>query len=89
MHGGMLTAFADRALGTTARQFNPALTLATVQLDVHFLQPARIGETVEMDCQVIRETRSLVFLDGTISGGSGAVAMARGVWKRIESTSSP
>ena len=60
--------------------------MATVQLDVHFLQPARIGETVEMDCQVIRETRSLVFLDGAISTSGAAVAMARGVWKLIAAT---
>ncbi len=89
VHGGMLTAFADRGLGMTARQSDLSRRVATVQLDVHFLQPARIGETVEMDCHVIRETRSLVFLDGTMSISSSAVATARGVWKIIQSTSAP
>jgi len=84
--GGMLTAFADRALGATARRSDPALRVATVQLDVHFLQPARLGDVVEMDCQIIRETRSLVVLDGTMATSRGAVALARGVWKLIPVT---
>lgn len=83
VHGGMLMAFADRALGSTARQMDPARRLATVQLDVHFMSPGRIGDTVEMECRIVRTARSLVFLDGTITARETVLATARGVWKRF------
>ena len=38
---------------------------------------------VEMDCYVIRQTRSLVFVDGTMQVKGETVATARGVWKII------
>jgi uncharacterized protein (TIGR00369 family) len=81
VHGGMLMTFADRALGVTARQCDPGRRQATVQLDVHFIRGARIGRIIEMECRVIRETRSLVFVDGTIFDAEGVIATARGVWK--------
>ena len=83
VHGGMLMAFADRGLSRTARQNDTTRLQATLQLDVHFIAPARIGEMVEMDCYVIRQTLSLFFVDGTMLVKGETVATARGVWKII------
>jgi uncharacterized protein (TIGR00369 family) len=81
VHGGMLMAFADRGMGVTARRGDPALAVATVQLDMHFMRAARIGEWVGMQCRVLRQTRSLLFVDATLESGGQVVATARGVWK--------
>jgi acyl-coenzyme A thioesterase PaaI-like protein len=78
---GMLMTFADRSLGTTARQANMRRRQATVQLDVHFIQLPRIGDPIEMECRIVRETRSLAFLAGVMSVRGDVVATAKGVWK--------
>lgn len=83
VQGGMLMTFADRALGMTARKGHLPRPQATVQFDMHFIRTAKIGALVEMECRVVRETRSLIFLDGTILVGGEVVATARGVWKII------
>jgi uncharacterized protein (TIGR00369 family) len=83
VHGGMLMAFADRGMGVTARQGDATLAVATVQLDMHFIRTARIGKWVEMQCRVIRQTRSLIFVDATLESEEQVVATARGVWKSI------
>lgn len=62
--GGVLTTLADRALGMTACKGHLSRSQATVQLDMHFMRTAKIGNLVEMECRVLRETRSLIFPDG-------------------------
>ena len=84
VQGGMLMTFADRALGMTARQKHAARAQCTVQLDMHFIRTAKIGQTVEMHCRVVRETRTLIFMDGELTCQGEILATARGVWKIID-----
>lgn len=81
VHGGMLMTFADRALGFTARRGDMTRRQATVQLDAHFVRSVKIGETVDFEGHVIRETRTFVFVDGVMSVGGEIVLTARGLWK--------
>ena len=83
VHGGMLMAFADRGMGVTARKGDPTLAVATVQLDMHFMRAARIGEWVAMECRLLRQTRSLAFVDAALESDGRMVATARGVWKIV------
>lgn len=83
VQGGMLMTLADRAMGKTARQGDPTRAQATVQFDMQFLEPVKIGETVEISCTVVRETRQLVFMRGELFVEDRQVASAHGVWKII------
>ena len=83
VHGGMLTAFADQALGLTAWYANERQAQATVQLDVHFVDAVRAGDFVEAQCKVVRRTRSLLFMSAILAVGSRVVATANGVWKTL------
>ncbi|TVR07186.1 MAG: PaaI family thioesterase [Salinarimonadaceae bacterium] len=83
LQGGALVTFADRALGATARASIEASSTVTVQLNVQFIDAVRIGETVEVRPQVVRATKSLVFMSGTLKVGERTVAAVNGVWKRI------
>ncbi|MGV6874186.1 PaaI family thioesterase [Pseudochelatococcus sp. B33] len=80
VQGGMLMTFADRAMGATARKDDPGRVQATVQLDVHFIRPARIGVPIEIETRVIRETRKLAFIEGTLTSEGDIIARANGVW---------
>jgi acyl-coenzyme A thioesterase PaaI-like protein len=42
-----------------------------------------VGDFVEMDCEVVRKTRSVVFMRGTLTVGGRIVATADGIWKLL------
>lgn len=75
--------FADRALAVTARAIDPDRLQATMQLNMHFIQPVKIGSSVEIRCNVIKETRSVSFMEGKIFVDDELVASAHGIWKII------
>ncbi len=83
VHGGMLMAFADRAMGMTCWYANGERPQATVQLDIQFVDAVQIGEFVEAKCTVVRRTRALVFMKGDLVVGDRIVATASGVWKTL------
>lgn len=83
LQGGALMTFADRTLGITARFHTKAARTATVQLDVQFIDATQIGETVETAPQVVRATRSLVFLRTELMVGARIVGVAQGIWKLL------
>ncbi|WP_230533911.1 PaaI family thioesterase [Microvirga roseola] len=84
VHGGMLMAFADQALGLTAREVKGGLPQATIQLDTQFIAPVCIGEFVEVTPQAVRSTRSILFMRGTLVVGERTVASAQGIWKVLK-----
>jgi uncharacterized protein (TIGR00369 family) len=81
VHGGMLMTLADRALGVAAWDAAGGAPCVTVQFDMQFLSAVKMDEFVELDPEVIRATRSLVFLRGSLMVGERACASASGVWK--------
>jgi acyl-coenzyme A thioesterase PaaI-like protein len=83
LHGGMLSIFADHALGMRVWALNDRLPCATIQLDLNFVAAGRLGDFVECRTEVVRRTRSLFFMRGTLLVGERPVASASGVWKVI------
>ena len=81
VHGGMIMTFADRALGMTARHATGNKPHATIQLDVHFVDAVQIGEFIEARAEVVRRTRSLIFMKADLVVGTRVVAAANGIWK--------
>lgn len=81
VQGGMLMTFADRAMGGAARNNDPAIRQATVQLNFDFIDAAQIGDVVEIDCEVMRRTRSLVFVRGRLFEEQRLIGTANGIWK--------
>src|ERR1700760_4579686 len=85
VQGGLLMTFADRACGMTARYVSGHPTLATVQLDVHFVESGKIGEILIARPRVVRTTRSLIFINTEITVDKRCIAMASGVFKILKS----
>jgi uncharacterized protein (TIGR00369 family) len=84
VQGGLLMTFADRACGMTARYVSGRATLATVQLDVHFVDSGKIGETLLAKPRVIRTTRSLIFVTTEVTANNRVVITANGVFKILK-----
>ncbi len=87
VQGGLLMTFADRASGMTARFVSGKPTLATVQMDTHFVDSARIGEVLMSKPRVIRTTRSLIFTTTEVTAGNRCIATASGVFKILRNDS--
>jgi acyl-coenzyme A thioesterase PaaI-like protein len=85
VQGGVLMTFADRTCGMTARFVSGKPTLATVQLDVHFVEAGKIGEVLVSRPHVVRTTRSLIFITTEVTVDKRCIAMANGVFKILRS----
>jgi acyl-coenzyme A thioesterase PaaI-like protein len=84
VQGGVLMTFADRACGMTARHVTGKQTLATVQLDMHFVESGKIGEILLTRPHVVRATRSLIFVSTEVTATTRCIAMASGVFKILK-----
>jgi acyl-coenzyme A thioesterase PaaI-like protein len=84
VQGGVLMTFADRTCGMTARYVSGRPMLATVQMDTHFVEAGKIGETLISKPHVVRSTRSLIFITTEITVDKRCIAMASGVFKILK-----
>ena len=84
VQGGLLMTFADRSCGMTARYVSGRPTLATVQLDTHFVDSGKIGEILLSKPRVVRATRSLIFVTTEVTASDRCIAMASGVFKVLK-----
>ncbi len=84
VQGGLLMTFADRSCGMTARYVSGRPTLATVQMDTHFVDSGKIGDILISKPRVVRATRSLIFLTTEVTANERCIAMASGVFKILK-----
>jgi uncharacterized protein (TIGR00369 family) len=83
VHGGLLMALADHSIGHASVAATRHNGQVTVQLNTQFVSAARRGDFLVAKGQVVSETRSLVFVSGTICVGDQVVAQSSGVWKKL------
>ena len=85
VHGGVLMAFADQGLGLLAWEAAERAPCTTIQLNTHFLDAVHPGEFLELRGEVVRRTRSLVFMRGVIGvrdlAGVRDVGAVDGIWR--------
>lgn len=80
-HGGVMATLLDMALGRTSSDAQGGRKQATINLDVQFLAPVQVGEFLVAECRVVRATRSIMFMHGTLRVGERVCAVAQGTWK--------
>jgi uncharacterized protein (TIGR00369 family) len=81
VHGGMLTTFADQAMGMTGRRSTGEKPHATIQIGMQFIGAVKVGDFVEAHCEIVRQTRSVLFIESKLTVNDGIVATASGIWK--------
>ena len=83
-HGGMLATFADMLMPIGAISLVPEVQqrfLPTVSLQIDFIGPAKIGDWVEGEMQVLRTTRTLVFAQGLVRSNGVLSMRCSGVFR--------
>lgn len=84
VHGGVLLSLLDFTLGATAEAALGRETgrhPATISLTTHFLAAADQRDLLFGTALVLRQTRSLTFVEGRISSGDRLVATASAVFR--------
>jgi uncharacterized protein (TIGR00369 family) len=83
-HGGMIATFCDMLLPISAHSLSHDLGrrfLPTISLQVDYLAPSKRGAWVQGQAQLLRSTRSMVFMQGLVHADGEAVARVSGVFK--------
>jgi uncharacterized protein (TIGR00369 family) len=78
VHGGLLTALADNAMGLSCvhARGDPGVRLVTVNLAMDFISTARIGQWVEVRPTVIKTGSNLCFASALVLADGKACARA-------------
>ena len=83
MHGGCLMTMADFALFLIAREQLRDHESVTVSLHGDFVGPGRLGDLVEAVGDVVRETRTMIFMRGLITRNGDPLLSFSGVVKKL------
>lgn len=93
LHGGLIAALADNAMGLScgavlARDGAPASGLVTVSLAVDYLGKADIGDWLEFDTDFVRAGRTLCFAGAAVTAKGQPIARAHATFRVHTSSSS-
>ena len=83
VHGGVLMTFMDHALSLMVWETAQRAPCSTVQLDSHFLAAVKAPAFLQLQGEVTRQGRRLVFARGVLLLEDRAVMEATGVWSVI------
>ena len=83
-HGGMLASFSDMVLPLSIHRKASAVGdkfLPTISLQLDYLAPAPLGCWVQGEAEVLRVTRSLVFVQGLVTADGEPAVRISGIFK--------
>lgn len=84
IHGGLLMSFADFALFCIAHKELSGSKAVTLTCNSEFLRAGTLDDVVEAEGEVLRTTRSLIFVRGLIKQSSRPLLAFSGTLKKIE-----
>ena len=83
-HGGMMATFCDMLLPISAHVMSKELAprfLPTINLQIDYLAASPLGAWVQGEAELLRATRSLVFMQGLVQADGVSVARVSGIFK--------
>jgi uncharacterized protein (TIGR00369 family) len=82
-HGGMMATFCDMLLPLSAHVLSDVgkRFLPTINLQIDYLAASPLGAWVQGEAQVLRTTKSLVFMQGLVHADGTPVARVSGIFK--------
>jgi uncharacterized protein (TIGR00369 family) len=84
VHGGLISALADNAMGLSAvRRMGEVSSLVTVSLTVDFLGPAHVGQWLEFDTVFVKQGGTLTFTQAFVTADGQPCARANAVFRVV------
>ena len=84
-HGGFIATIADTGMGNAAHIAAGNKRSVTINLDIKFISASKQGDTLTGKVEVLKRTKSLVFINCKILNSNDIVATASGTWKILNS----
>ncbi|KAF0181278.1 MAG: thioesterase family protein [Alphaproteobacteria bacterium] len=84
IHGGALMSFADFALFGLSHEALKGAFAVTVTFNAEFVGAGAPGAMVEAEGRVVKQTKSLVFVQGVLSQGGQPILAFSGTLKKIK-----
>ena len=81
VHGGFLSTIADTGMGTAAHKIASGNRCVTINLDMQFISIGKLGDKLLGKVNILKKTKTLVFISCEISNQEGIVVSASGTWK--------
>jgi acyl-coenzyme A thioesterase PaaI-like protein len=87
IHGGAILGFIDVALFSASRMFGliDIGSAVTLDLSTKFIGAGKIGEPMDAETELLKETRRLIFLRGLVLQGETMVASYSGTLRKTSS----
>jgi uncharacterized protein (TIGR00369 family) len=82
MHGGVITAFLDEVIGEIVNDLGQRKHV-TVQFSTTFLSPVQVDQFLECDCEIVRTTRSMTFIQARLNADGETIATASAIFKAL------
>lgn len=87
VHGGLISALADNAMGLScARRLGDDASLVTVNLALDFLSAAQVGQWLEFDTVFVKPGATLAFAQAFVTADGEPCARANGVFRVVRKT---
>jgi acyl-coenzyme A thioesterase PaaI-like protein len=84
VHGGLISALADNAMGLSAvRRMGDVASLVTVNLTVDFLGSAHVGQWLEFDTVFVKPGGTLTFTQAFVTADGQPCARANAVFRVV------
>ena len=86
LHGGVIAALADNAMGLSCRKVLGAGPggLVTVSLAVDYVSTAKIGQWLQIEPRVLRTGRSMSFADALVTADGAIIARANASFRAVD-----
>ena len=83
-HGGFICSLIDAGAGTAVYRASNNQSCVTVSLDVKFIAPSKLGDEIVGKVNILKKTKSMLFINCNLYINKNIIASATGVWKVIK-----
>jgi uncharacterized protein (TIGR00369 family) len=83
LHGGVIAALADNAMGLSLGRVLSGGTAVTVNLNVDYVCGARLGQWLQVEPRVVRAGGKLGFVDALITADGEVVARSNATFRLV------
>ena len=83
-HGGYLAALIDAGAGTSAHRAANNSPCVTISLDLKFIGSSKVGDEIIGKTEILKKTKSLIFLFCKLNCNDKIIASASGIWKILK-----
>ena len=83
-HGGYICTIIDAGAGTAAHRSSGNRPCVTISLDVKFIAPSSLSDELKGSVEIIKITKSMVFLYCKLRCKNKLISSAVGIWKILK-----